>query len=221
MTTEKPALILATQNQKKKKELVALIESTFNGAWRVVTLDDIGLADLEIIEDQETFEGNAQIKVDAIAGALEEREVSLRWDAILADDSGLCVDALDGRPGVRSARFASDNDAGQGDADNNTELLRQLEDVPDDKRGAHYRCVIAVRVPAGEVFFADGACSGTIARVARGEGGFGYDPYFVPHDGPNAAAAAKRHMAEYTAAEKHAISHRGIATRKALDRLSA
>ncbi len=187
MTTEKPALILATQNQKKKKELVELIETTFNGAWRVVTLDDIGLADLEIIEDQDTFEGNARIKVDAIASALDARSLSLHWDAILADDSGLCVDALGGRPGVRSARFALDNAAGQGDADNNAELLRQLKDTPDRERGAHYRCVIAVRKPTGDVFFEDGACHGTIAREAKGDGGFGYDPYFVPHDGPKAS----------------------------------
>ncbi len=211
-----PVLILATQNQKKKRELVELIEHTFDGAWQVMTLDELGLGDLEIVEDADTFDGNARIKVDAIAAALGKRDDATDWAAILADDSGLCVDALDGGPGVRSARFAKDHDAGSGDDDNNALLVRKLADVPEADRGAAYVCYIAVRLKNGDVFTTDGEVRGRIALAPKGHEGFGYDPYFVPVE---AVGEPGRHMAELTPAEKHSISHRGRATRVALTRL--
>ena len=212
------ALILATQNQKKKQELAGLVESTYAGAWRVVTLDEIGLADLEIIEDQDTFVGNALVKVNAIETALTNASSSagplVEWDAILADDSGLCVDALGGAPGVRSARFASDENEGAGDDANNALLLKKL--AGENNRGARYVCCIAVRTASGESFVEEGEVLGSIADAAKGNGGFGYDPYFVTTD----AYGGGRHMAELSAAEKQAISHRGRATQKALARLA-
>lgn len=221
-----PVLILATQNQKKKRELVELIEDAFEGAWTVKTLDELGLGDLDIVEDAETFDGNARIKVDAIASALEQRTGDSpadegRWAAILADDSGLCVDALDGAPGVRSARFAQDHDAGAGDDDNNALLVRRLTSVPEADRGAAYVCFIAVRLASGAVFTTNGEVRGRIALEPKGHEGFGYDPYFVPVEavGESSSGVRERHMAELSPAEKHAISHRGRATRAALTKL--
>jgi XTP/dITP diphosphohydrolase len=126
----------------------------------------------------------------------------------LADDSGLSVDALRGNPGVHSARWAELNDAGNGDADNNALLLRQLESTPDDQRTARFVCVLALSDPKGRVVLtAQDEVEGLLLHAPRGEGGFGYDPLFlVPSLG--------RTTAELPAHEKHAISHRGKALRR-------
>lgn len=203
----RPLLVLATQNAKKRLELQALVGDRFE----VVLLDAVGLGDLQIVEDQETFSGNAWCKVNAVIKALEER--GQRYGAVLADDSGLCVDALEGRPGVRSARFAADAGAGEGDEANNAQLIASLMDVPDGERGARYVAVIAMQLADGTVLEARGEVVGSIAREPRGEGGFGYDPYFIP------SGQGGRHMAELTADEKAAISHRGRAVRSVLEKL--
>jgi XTP/dITP diphosphohydrolase len=149
-----------------------------------------------IIEDGNSFEDNALIKARAVAD---------RCKAItLADDSGLEVEALGGKPGVRSARFAGE---GASDAQNNAELLRQLEDVEDEARVARFRCAIALVDPwqeDDEAIVVEGSCDGSIARSPTGTGGFGYDPLFI-------VAGRDCTMAELDKTEKNRISHRACA----------
>ncbi len=166
----------------------------------------IGLADLpgddgfEPEETGRTFRDNACLKASAYAR---------RYGCLaLADDSGLCVDALGGRPGVHSARFAEMHRAGSGDADNNALLLRLLNDTPPDRRTARFVCVLALADADGRVLFtSEGSVEGRILDTPRGDNGFGYDPlFFHPPSG--------RATAELSPDEKHAISHRGEATRR-------
>ncbi len=143
-----------------------------------------------------TFESNAEEKarfVHARTGG---------W--VLADDSGLEVDALGGRPGVHSKRYSPEAT----DTSNNALMLRQLEGVSDERRTARYRCVLALVDPDGTVLFFAGACEGRIGESPRGIGGFGYDPLFLP------IATPGRTMAELTPEEKDAISHRGAAMKR-------
>ena len=145
----------------------------------------------EVEETEDTLEGNARLKALAAARA------SGLWT--VADDSGLFVDAMGGAPGVWSARYAPGSDA-----DRIRKLLRQMEEVPEGRRGAAFRCVLALASPSGEVREARGECRGEILRAPRGTGGFGYDPVFlVPELG--------RTMAELTLEEKGRISHRARA----------
>jgi XTP/dITP diphosphohydrolase len=154
-------------------------------------------------ETGHTFRANAMLKAVHYAKALNT------W--ALADDSGLSVDALGGKPGVHSARWAEVGNAGKGDADNNALLLRQLDDVPDDQRMARFVCCLALSDPQGRVILtAQDEVEGQMLRAPRGEGGFGYDPLFL-------VPALGKTTAELPAQEKHAISHRG----KALRRLAA
>ncbi len=210
-------LVLATQNAKKGKELDELAR----GEFAVRTLQDVGLADLVIVEDAPTFEGNARKKVDAVYDALTPAQRDETY-AILGDDSGLVVDALGradigGRPGVRSARFAEDAGTGHGDEANNALLLTMLSAVPDDQRAARFvSCVCARLVATGKVLEARGAVEGRIARDLVGVGGFGYDPLFICSDEP----ATGIRMADLTTDQKHAISHRGRAMRVLLKNLA-
>lgn len=190
-------LVVATHNAKKLRELMSLL------AGAPVRVRSIGeFADAPVVEEVgETFAENAALK--ALAAA---RHTGL-W--ALADDSGLEVDALDGRPGVYSARFAGPNAT---DAENNAKLLQLLADVPEERRTARFRCAIAVASPDGRVYIDEGACEGVIVREPRGQGGFGYDPlFFVPSLG--------RTFAELPAEEKDRISHRGRALAAARERL--
>lgn len=155
----------------------------------------------ETVEDAPTLEGNALLKARAVSSAVR--------GPALADDTGLEVDALDGAPGVRSARFAGEHAT---DAENVALLLRRLEGAP--TRAARFRTVAAL-VDDDEVHAWDGVCEGTIASEPRGSGGFGYDPVFIPADGDG------RTFAEMSAAEKHAISHRGRAFRSVAASLRA
>jgi XTP/dITP diphosphohydrolase len=194
-------LLLATQNPKKGKELAALMQ----GAFDVVTLRDVGLQDIVIVEDAETFAGNAQKKVDAVMAAMTP---SMAIDVIVGDDSGLCVDALGGRPGVRSARFAADAGVAKpnesSDDANNRLLLIAMSAVPMEQRGAHFVCALhALVVRSGDRCQAEGRVFGRIGLLRGGHAGFGYDPLFVLPSGKT--------MAELDAAQKHAISHRGQA----------
>lgn len=190
-------VFLASRNPKKVAEMHRIL------ALHVPDIEVVGADQaagyVEPIEDQPTFEGNAVLK--ARAG------VEATGLPSLADDSGLCVDALNGMPGVLSARWAG---RGKDDHANNVLLLDQLHDVPDDRRGAHFTCVVAfcLAQPGGGITgqVVDGRMDGRIIHEMRGSGGFGYDVVFAP-DGHTSTSA------ELAAAEKDAISHRGKALR--------
>lgn len=160
----------------------------------LLTKDDVG-GWPEIEETGDSYLANARLK------ALKVLEIT--GLAALADDSGIEVDALQGAPGVRSARFAGD---GATDAQNNAKLVSSLIEVPDELRTARYRCVILLALPDGREMSSIGTCEGRITTHASGDAGFGYDPWFMP-------SGETRTMAELTPQEKHSISHRGKALR--------
>jgi XTP/dITP diphosphohydrolase len=188
-------LVLASHNQHKIREIKEL---TAHLGFPVLGLGEVG--DLPPVEeDGETLHANARKKAVETARKLGE------W--VLADDSGLEVDALGGAPGVHSARFAGE---GGGDARNNELLLRKLADLPLEQRGAQFRCVMALASPDEEVEFSEGVCRGVIGYAPRGSNGFGYDPLFiVPELG--------RTFAELSPEEKNRISHRSRAMRGMLE----
>lgn len=183
-------LIAATGNKNKVKEFRAIL-SPFG--IRVLTRKEAGLPPLDIVEDGDSFAANSYKKARAI--------FDLSGRASLADDSGLCVDALSGRPGIYSVRFAGE---GATDRANNDKLLALMQDIPEEKRGATFVCVITLLLPDGSFLQARGECRGQVIRVPRGEKGFGYDPLFLP-DGQ------EKTFAELDAASKNAISHRALA----------
>lgn len=189
-------LVLASRNKKKIAEMEALLSAHIPHV-RILSLDDIGYIG-DIVEDGETYEENALIKARTAASACSG------CYATVADDSGLSVDALGGAPGVYSARYAGE---GHNDADNNALLLRNLAAVPAAERTARFVCTIALHLPDGREYTVRGETEGLIIDEPRGDGGFGYDPYFyyVPFG---------KTFAELTAAEKNAISHRGKAVKK-------
>ncbi len=202
-------LVIATHSEHKLRELRELLQLE---QAELVSLDDLGVHG-EPIEDGETFETNAAIKA-----RFAVRATGL---PVLADDSGLEVDALGGGPGVRTRRYAGEDAT---DADNNAKLLAALDGLPPERRGARYVCVLALALPgdAGprggqHVAFARGTCRGRIARAPRGTGGFGYDPIFEP----DVEAPGGRTLGLWTPAEKNAISHRARAARRMADRLTA
>ena len=219
-------LLIATRNAHKAGEIRAILGAQF----QFLMLNDFPAAP-KVVEDAETFAGNATKKAMALARWLSNSSLVTRHSSlfVLADDSGLEVDALDGAPGVHSARFAAlDKSENSKDADNNTKLLRLLKDVPLKKRTARFRCVIAlVPVPetsiesASPVCFADefeaqifdGACEGRIQFSPSGHGGFGYDPLFVP-DGFDVS------FAELGEDVKNKLSHRAKALAKLKDYFS-
>jgi XTP/dITP diphosphohydrolase len=185
-------VVLATSNEGKVLELRQLLASV---PLELVTLKHVLGHPLAVPEDGDTFEANAIQKAKAVCVATGL--------CALADDSGLEVDALGGRPGVRSARFAHDRAT---DAENNAALLRALAEV--EQRTARFRCVLALVSPwaLDDVRLAEGRCEGSIARVPRGSGGFGYDPLFVVEQ-------SGRAMAELSEAEKNEVSHRARAAK--------
>ena len=181
--------VFATKNRHKTNEVKALL-SQYGVDIELLTLNDIGFTD-EIIEDGESFEENALIKC---------RAVSKKYDGIvIADDSGLCVDALDGEPGIYSARYAGDGS----DDSNNKKLLEKLKDVPYEKRTAMFVCALAAIID-GEEYVIMGYCEGKIAFEKRGSGDFGYDPLFEYKN-------TKKTFAEITEEEKNRVSHRAHA----------
>ena len=158
-------------------------------------------------ETGRTFRDNACLKASFYARALNE------W--AVADDSGLEVDALDCRPGVHSARWAEMHGAGKGDQDNNQLLLKQLAVVPDERRTARFVCVLALAEPSGKIILtARDTIEGRMIHAARGDNGFGYDPLFMVDE-------LRKTTAELQPDEKHRISHRGLAARKAVVFLTA
>jgi XTP/dITP diphosphohydrolase len=188
-------IVIATTNEGKISELRALLADL---PIRLFSVRDVLGESLAVSEDGATFDDNAVLKARAVSQATGL--------CALADDSGLEVEALGGRPGVRSARFAHERAT---DAENNAALLRELEDVADGSRAAKFRCVLALVNPwaPGHVETVEGSCDGFIARAPRGSGGFGYDPLFVVPE------LGHRVMAELTEAEKNAVSHRARAVR--------
>jgi XTP/dITP diphosphohydrolase len=182
-------LLLATRNQNKKIELQQMLN---NLDIIVLTFEDInGLPEVE--EDGYTFEENAVKKSQVITSA--------SGIVTLADDSGLVVDALDGQPGVYSARFAGED---ADDEKNNDKLLRLMEDIPEAKRTARFICVIAVSDLKGRTEIVKGRCEGKIAYKPSGTNGFGYDPLFIPR-------GFDKTFAELSSYAKNSISHRGRA----------
>lgn len=186
-------LLIATRNPGKAREYEELLaDLPFEVTW----LEAEGIEE-EVEETGSTFEENAILK----AATYAKLSGLLTW----ADDSGLEVDALGGWPGVASARHAGPNAT---DMDRIRILLDRLRSAPEDRRGAVFRCVVAIATPEGEVITAQGETRGVILDAPRGQGGFGYDPiFYVPEYG--------RTYAEMTSEEKHAVSHRGQAARRA------
>jgi XTP/dITP diphosphohydrolase len=189
-------LLVATTNPGKLREFRELL-----GAERFEYDDLSAHRDLPAAEETgRTFRANACLKASYYAAALNV------WT--LADDSGLAVDALDGKPGVHSARWAEMNTAGKGDAANNALLLRQLAEIPDASRTARFVCVLALSDPKGRILLTTmDTVEGRMIHEPRGENGFGYDPLFL-------IDALGKTTAELPPAEKHAISHRGKALRR-------
>ena len=181
-------VVLATANPDKAVELAGLLEG-FDVVPRPAALPDVE-------EDADTLEGNARLKAVAVAEATGELAV--------ADDTGLEVDALGGRPGVYAARYAG---PGATYADNVAKLLEELAGVPAGERTARFRTVAVARFPDGREIVAEGTVEGTIAEAPAGGDGFGYDPVFVPAGGDG------RTFAEMTRPEKAEVSHRGRALR--------
>ncbi len=184
-------IIAASQNQKKIKEMEAI---TREFGMIIVPRDEAGIpVDIEVIEDGKTFEENSYKKAKEI--------MDFCGEITIADDSGLVVDALDGAPGVYSARFAGE---GCSDDDNNDKLLELLKDIPEEKRTGRFVAVITMVYPDGKVLKARGEVEGHILRQRAGEGGFGYDPIFVP-------LGYDISFGEFKPEEKNKISHRGKA----------
>ncbi len=182
-------LLVATTNRGKLREYTAMLED-LPVTW--LTLADVNLEKVDVEETGDTFAANALIKAQAYAvhSGLPT----------LADDSGLVVDALDGGPGVYSARYAPTS------AERNAKLLRAMEGVPLERRTARFVCVTALAIPDGVTVFAEGRIEGRIGYELRGANGFGYDPLFVIESGQTTA--------ELPPAEKNLISHRGRALAK-------
>ena len=189
-------VVIATKNKGKAKDFEALFQPL---GFEVVTMFDVA-PDMEIEETGTTFEENAVLKAETLA-----KELNM---IVIADDSGLAVDALDGAPGVYSARYAGDHD----DEANIVKVLENLAGVPEEKRTARFMCALAIAGPKMDTTTVFGTCEGVILQEKRGTNGFGYDPvFFIPELG--------RAMAELTPEEKGAISHRGNAIRKLAEAL--
>ncbi|MGN1385081.1 MAG: XTP/dITP diphosphatase [Bacillus sp. (in: firmicutes)] len=185
-------IIIATGNKGKAREFATLFSPL---GYEVLTLHDLeGATDVE--ETGTTFEENAILKAEALCEQFHTM--------VIADDSGLMIDALDGRPGVYSARYAGEQ---KNDDENIDKVLDELKDVPDEKRTARFYCALAVAVPGQETITVSGTVEGRIASRRQGENGFGYDPvFYVPDLG--------KMMAELKPEEKNAISHRANALKK-------
>ena len=179
-------VVVATGNPGKLVELRELLSGL---DLTLRSLADLGLPSPE--ETGKTFEENAELKARAAATAAKT------W--ALGDDSGLCVDALGGAPGLYSARYADTDESRR------ARLLRELSGVPAERRGAHFLCAAALCGPDGRIFRAEGRVDGAIATAPRGTNGFGYDPLFLPAESPG------RTLAELPSEEKNGLSHRGRA----------
>ncbi|MDT2400400.1 ribonuclease PH [Enterococcus avium] len=189
---EKKTIVIATRNPGKAKEFAALFAKE---GYQIKTLLDYpDLPDVE--ETGTTFEENARLKAETIGQLLQQ--------PVLADDSGLVVDALNGMPGIFSARFAGER---KSDAANNAKLLHELTNVPDEQRTAHFHCTLVFAAPQKESLVVEADWDGRIARIPQGDNGFGYDPLFI-------VPGYDKTSAELTSEEKNKISHRGMAVKE-------
>lgn len=195
--------ILATNNMKKLAEMQRILSPL---GINVVTAKMLGITLPEVVEDGDTFEANAKIKAESAC--------KITGLPAIADDSGLCVDYLDGAPGIYSARFANievhngvnvDNEKNADDEENNKLLLKKLEGVDESERTAYYVCAICCIFPDGKEITVRGECHGTIGFERDGNSGFGYDPLFIING---------KSFGKYEGEEKDKISHRGNALRK-------
>lgn len=195
--------ILATNNMKKLAEMQRILSPL---GINVVTAKMLGITLPEVVEDGDTFEANAKIKAESAC--------KITGLPAIADDSGLCVDYLDGAPGIYSARFANievhngvnvDNEKNANDEENNNLLLKKLEGVDESERTAYYVCAICCIFPDGKEITVRGECHGTIGFERDGNAGFGYDPLFIING---------KSFGKYEGEEKDKISHRGNALRK-------
>ena len=193
-------LILATSNKDKAREIAEILDGT---PFVVTTMKEEGF-DPDIVEDGKTFEENALIKARAVHALAEGAYV-------MADDSGLCIDALDGAPGIYSARFCGEDSTYP---EKFAKIFEMLKDVPEEKRTAKFVCSIAVVRPDGSEFTVRGEVCGVLHEKPMGDGGFGYDPiFYVPEFGMTTAQMTKE--------QKNSISHRGKASRAMAEKLMA
>ena len=186
-------IVVATQNKHKIEEINKI---TKDFGYILTYGEKAGIEGVEVVEDGETFEENSFKKANEI--------MKLTGKITIADDSGLMVDFLDGKPGVYSARFAGED---ANDEDNNKKLIEELKGVPFEKRTARYVSVITLVTPDGKKIVARGEVEGHIAEEPSGDGGFGYDPYFIPKGYDTT-------FGNFTMEEKNKISHRGRALEK-------
>lgn len=185
-------IIIATKNKGKAKDFEQLLEPM---GYKVLTLHDVA-PHMDVEETGETFEANAILKAEAIAQELQA--------TVIADDSGLEIDALDGEPGVYSARYSGEE---RNDESNIDKVLQKMVQVPNDEKTARFRCVLALASPGKETLLFEGTCEGLIIDERKGDNGFGYDPiFYVP--------ALDKTMAEMEPSEKASVSHRGNAIRE-------
>jgi len=185
-------LILATSNKDKAREIAEILEGT---PFVVTTMKEEGF-DPDIVEDGKTFEENALIKARTV-------HALAKGAYVMADDSGLCIDALDGAPGIYSARFCGEDSTYP---EKFAKIFEMLKDVPEEKRTAKFVCSIAVVRPDGSEFTVRGEICGVLHEKPMGDGGFGYDPiFYVPEFGMTTAQMTKE--------QKNSISHRGKASR--------
>ncbi len=191
--------LIATGNKHKKIEFERILSPL---GIEIKTARELGIELPEVEETGTTFEENAILKAESGA--------AVSGYPTLSDDSGLSVDALDGAPGIYSARYASMSDDNADDEANNNKLLSELGDLPHDKRTAHYVCAVACAFPNGETLVVRGECHGHIGFERRGLGGFGYDPLFLVGD---------KTFAEITPEEKDSQSHRSVALHLMSDKL--
>ena len=198
--TKEFKLILATSNKDKAREIAEILSDT---PFVVTTMKEEGY-DPDIVEDGKTFEENALIKARTVHALAESAYV-------MADDSGLCIDALDGAPGIYSARFCGENSTYP---EKFAKIFEMLKDVPEEKRTAKFVCSIAVVRPDGSEFTVRGEVCGVLHEKPMGDGGFGYDPiFYVPEFGMTTAQMTKE--------QKNSISHRGKASRAMAEKLKA
>ncbi|MGC5326561.1 XTP/dITP diphosphatase [Brevibacillus sp. SYSU BS000544] len=190
-------IVVATRNQGKVREFNEMFQQF---GWEAVSLAEYPDVP-EVVEDGETFEANARKKAETIAAFLNIPAIG--------DDSGLEVDAIGGKPGVYSARFAGENAT---DEDNWRKLLQLMQDVPNEKRTARFRCVLAFARPNEETITANGHCEGAILREPAGTNGFGYDPVFFLPD-------RLCTMAQLSAEQKNKISHRAMALHNLVEKI--
>lgn len=198
--TKEFKLILATSNKDKAREIAEILSDT---PFVVTTMKEEGY-DPDIVEDGKTFEENALIKARTVHALAEGAYV-------MADDSGLCIDALDGAPGIYSARFCGENSTYP---EKFAKIFEMLKGVPEEKRTAKFVCSIAVVRPDGSEFTVRGEVCGVLHEKPMGDGGFGYDPiFYVPEFGMTTAQMTKE--------QKNSISHRGKASRAMAEKLKA